>query len=139
MGSVDINLEHWPVVQIKVTGEGDVGAVEKVVAKLHELVGRKSRFINIFDLSAMEGMPALARQRFIEDAKAHKDAYGKYLMAAVCIVPSRAVRGFLTAMQWVFSFAHPVDAVPNRETAISVAQRYFERENLAWPRSFGAT
>ncbi len=133
MGSVEINLEQWPVVQIKVVGEADVGMVDRVVAKLHELAERRTRFINIFDLTGMGGMPAVARQRFTEDAKAHKDLYGKYLIAAVCIVPSRAVRGFLTAMQWVFSFGHPVEPVPDRETALSVARRYFEREKLAWP------
>jgi hypothetical protein len=138
MAQIEVNRQHWPLILFSVSGDCDIRDVDQVVAVLHDLCLPGTRILNVFDLTKMGDMPPVARKRFMDDAKANQDLYHDRVIAAICVVPSRFVRGILTAMQWLFRFSHPLEMVSDMGTAMSVARRYFAQERIAWPAGLAA-
>lgn len=130
-----VNSDAWPVNIITVDTGGepiDRAGAEALCNVLESFPARRAPFANIIDLSRCGSAMSTERRLVAERFNAHEAAYRAHLVAVAVIVPSKLLRGALTAIGWVHRYPAPIEFVDSVETAAAKLLPHLAARGITW-------
>lgn len=103
MSRIGIYTHAWPLFITVMPPSFDLDELNAYITEVNELYKRQQRFASLVDTSQITGVPSASQRKRIADWQISTvDLIRRYNVFTAIVVRSAAVRGGMTAINWLF-------------------------------------
>jgi len=126
-GMTFLDDSQFPLVRIRVPRTWETDKVLQLFEAFDDLAARDERCVVLMDLSESSLPPPDIRKMLGEKRKTLKPFFDSCLMAQAALVSSKALKGFLSLMNWLAPSEHPQKTFESEEAALAWLQTHLDR------------
>lgn len=103
MSRIETHLHTWPLFISVMPPASDLGELNAYIDEVNGLYKRQQRFASLVDTTRVTSLPSATERKRLADWQAGTiDLIRRYNVFTAIIVRSAAVRGGMTALNWLF-------------------------------------
>jgi hypothetical protein len=103
MSPIATHTHCWPLFITVLPPAFELAELNTYIAEVNELYKRQQRFATLVDTSLVTGIPSASQRKHLADWQiATVDHIRRYNVCTALVIRSAAVRGGITAINWLF-------------------------------------